>query len=101
MTMPCEPSAIAFATAASIADAAIRCRDRERLTVGAEHALQGRAHLVQHRDEIRIEMTDTGAAIARMTRGAMRLGPGPSRMRSVDGSGMVSMVSGSRQADER
>ncbi len=29
----------------------------------------------------------TGAAMARITRGEMRLGPGPSRIRSVDGSG--------------
>src|SRR6187455_2096830 len=35
----------------------------------------------------------TGAAMARITRGAMRLGPGPSRIRSVDGSGIRTKTS--------
>ena len=96
MTMPCEPSAIAFATAASIADVPVladvaivnallsarntRCKDaRTSSSIGTKSGSR---------------WLSTGAAIARMTRGVMRLGPGPSRMRSVDGSGMVSWSAG-------
>ena len=87
--MPREPSATAFATAASIAEVPVpevaivnallsarntRCKEaRTSSSIGTKSGSR---------------WLSTGAAIARITRGGIRLGPGPSRMRSVDGSGI-------------
>ena len=59
MTMPREPSATAFATAASMAEVPVpEVASVSALLVGAEHAPQRRADVVEQRDEIRIEMAE-------------------------------------------